>query len=87
MQNNQNNLFVGNLSWNTTSEELEKFFSQVGNVESAKVVNDRESGRSRGFGFVKMTTADEAQAAIEQLDGAELDEREISVSPARDDNR
>ncbi|MFS8086479.1 MAG: RNA recognition motif domain-containing protein, partial [Acidobacteriota bacterium] len=65
-------LYVGNLSFQTTSEDLRDHFAQAGNVESASVVEDRMTGRSRGFGFVEMATAEEAAAAIEQLNGKEF---------------
>ena len=77
-------LFVGSLSYSTTSEGLKEFFESVGSVTSADVIMDRESGRSRGFGFVEMASDDEAQAAIKSLDGKELDGRTIMVSVARE---
>jgi len=84
-------LFVGSLSWGTTSEKLSEFFSQAGAVISANVINDRYTGRSKGFGFVEMSTDEEAQAAIEKLNGQNLDGRSIVVAEAkpqenRDDN-
>ncbi len=77
------NLFIGSLAYSTTDESLAEFFSQIGEVESAKVMTDRDTGRSRGFGFV--TYVDEAnnQKAVEQLDGKDLDGRAINVSEAR----
>ncbi|HEY3065672.1 MAG TPA: RNA-binding protein [Methylomirabilota bacterium] len=72
-------LYVGGLAYSTTSEGLREFFSQSGNVQSATVITDRFSGQSRGFGFVEMTTAEEAQNAISQLNGRELDGRRITV--------
>lgn len=72
-------LYVGGLSYSTTSEGLKEFFSQCGNVLSATVITDRFSGQSRGFGFVEMSTAEEAQTAISQLNGRELDGRRITV--------
>ncbi len=83
------NLFVGNLNYRTTDETLFEAFGAIGNVQSAKVITDRETGRSRGFGFVEMATEAEAQEAIEQLDNTELDGRPIRVSPAnpRPDSR
>ncbi len=75
------NIFVGSLAWATTSEGLEQAFSEFGNVTSAKVISDRETGRSKGFGFVEMDTGgDEAIAA---LNGSELDGRQIVVNEAR----
>jgi cold-inducible RNA-binding protein len=72
-------LYVGGLSYSTTSEGLREFFAQCGNVLSATVITDRFSGQSRGFGFVEMSTAEEAQNAISQLNGRELDGRRITV--------
>ena len=72
-------LYVGGLSYSTTSEGLREFFAQSGNVLSATVITDRFSGQSRGFGFVEMGTAEEAQNAISQLNGRELDGRRITV--------
>src|SRR5207245_8904963 len=76
-------LYVGNLSFQTTSEDLRQHFAQAGNVESASVVEDRMTGRSRGFGFVEMTTPEEATAAIEQLNGKEFNGRNLTVNEAR----
>jgi len=76
-------LYVGNLSFQTTSDELRDHFAQAGNVESASVVEDRMTGRSRGFGFVEMTTPEEATAAIEQLNGKEFNGRNLTVNEAR----
>lgn len=72
-------LYIGGLSYSTTSETLREFFSQSGNVLSATVITDRFSGQSRGFGFVEMATAEEAQNAISQLNGRELDGRRLVV--------
>src|SRR2546423_2273499 len=72
-------LYIGGLSYSTTSDGLREFFAQSGNVLSATVITDRFSGQSRGFGFVEMNTAEEAQAAISQLNGRELDGRRITV--------
>jgi cold-inducible RNA-binding protein len=72
-------LYIGGLSYSTTSEGLREFFSQSGNVLSATVITDRFSGQSRGFGFVEMAAAEEAQNAISQLNGRELDGRRITV--------
>src|SRR2546423_788475 len=72
-------LYVGGLSYSTTSEGLREFFAQSGNVLSATVITDRFSGQSRGFGFVEMGTAEDAQNAISQLNGRELDGRRITV--------
>jgi RNA recognition motif-containing protein len=76
-------LFIGSLSWNTTDDSLREFFAAVGTVASASVIVDRESNRSKGFGFVEMSSDEEAKAAIEQLNGKELDGRAIVVSEAR----
>lgn len=76
-------LYVGNLPFQTTSDELRDHFAQAGNVESASVVEDRMTGRSRGFGFVEMATAEEAAAAIEQLNGKDFGGRNLTVNEAR----
>ncbi len=76
-------LFVGNLSYGVTDESLKEFFEAAGTVESAKVITDRETGRSRGFGFVEMSNEDEAKKAIDELNEKELDGRAISVNEAR----
>ncbi len=76
-------LFVGSLSWGTTDKALEEAFSQAGKVESANVIIDRATQRSKGFGFVEMSNDEEAKAAIEMFDGKELDGRKIVVNEAR----
>lgn len=76
-------LYVGNLSYNTSEEMLRNTFSQAGTVESAMIITDRTTGRSKGFGFVEMSTEEEAQNAISTLNGASLDGRTITVSEAR----
>lgn len=76
-------LFIGGLPYRTTGDELRDAFAQAGEVASASIVTDRETGRSRGFGFVEMGTEEEAQAAIEMWNGKELDGRTITVSEAR----
>ncbi len=76
-------LYVGNLSFGVTSDDLQKHFAQAGTVESAKIVEDRDTGRSRGFGFVEMSSADEAAAAIEQFNGQDMDGRSLVVNEAR----
>ena len=73
-------LYIGGLSYSTTSEGLREFFAQCGDVQSATVITDRFSGQSRGFGFVEMNTAEEAQKAIGQLNGRDLDGRRITVA-------
>ncbi len=77
-------IFVGNLSFDTTSADLEKLFGEVGACESASVVTDRATGRSRGFGFVEMSSASEAQSAINTLNGREVQGRNINVSEAKE---
>jgi RNA recognition motif-containing protein len=77
-------LFVGNLSFNTTSEDLKTFFSRAGTCESAAVITDRATGRSRGFGFVEMSSAEEAEKAIADLNGADFQGRKLTVSEARE---
>jgi RNA recognition motif-containing protein len=77
-------LFVGNLSFSTTSADLESLFASSGTVESATVVTDRESGRSRGFGFVEMSNASEASKAIQELNGRDVGGRQINVSEAKE---
>jgi RNA recognition motif-containing protein len=76
-------LYVGNLAFKTSSEDLQQLFSQAGTVESASVVEDRETGRSRGFGFVEMASKEEGEAAISQFHGKELDGRNLTVNEAR----
>jgi RNA recognition motif-containing protein len=76
-------LYVGNLSFNTSSQDLETMFAEAGTVQSANVVEDRETGRSRGFGFVEMSSKEEAQAAITALDGKEFDGRSLKVNEAK----
>jgi cold-inducible RNA-binding protein len=77
------NIFVGNLSYQTTQEELHAAFSAYGNVERVSVVTDRDSGQPRGFAFVEMTEARDAETAISQLNGAELNGRALNVNEAR----
>jgi len=76
-------LYVGNLPFQTTGDDLRDHFAQAGNVESAQVVEDRMTGRSRGFGFVEMTTPEEAAAAIEQFNGKDFNGRNLTVNEAR----
>jgi RNA recognition motif-containing protein len=75
-------LFIGGLAFSTSTERLREVFAAVGRVESAAVVTDRETGRSRGFGFVEMATADEADQAIIQFNGKDLDGRQLRVEKA-----
>ena len=76
-------LYVGNLAFQTTSQELQELFAQAGTVESAAVVEDRDTGRSRGFGFVEMSTKDEGAAAIDQFNGKEVNGRALKVNEAK----
>src|SRR5207247_5940454 len=76
-------LYVGNLAFQTTSEDLQQLFAQAGTVESASVVEDRETGRSRGFGFVEMATKEEGEAAIQQFNGKEFNGRNPNVNEDR----
>ncbi len=76
-------LYVGNLSYDTTDGDLQDIFAEFGTVESAVVINDRDTGRSKGFGFVEMSSKSEAEAAIDALDGNEIDGRSIKVNEAR----
>ena len=76
-------LYVGNLSFQTSSDDLNQLFAQAGTVESAAVVEDRETGRSRGFGFVEMSSKEEAQKAIEQFNGKEMNGRNLNVNEAK----
>ncbi len=76
-------LYVGNLAFQTSSDELQQLFAQAGTVESASVVEDRETGRSRGFGFVEMASKEEGEAAISQFNGKEFNGRNLTVNEAR----
>src|SRR5882672_7807674 len=76
-------LYVGNLSFQTTSEDLQQLFAQAGTVESATVVEDRDTGRSRGFGFVEMASKEEGEKAIEQFNGTDMNGRNLTVNEAR----
>jgi len=77
------NIFVGNLSFSSDEDMIRELFSQHGEVASAKVITDRETGRSRGFAFVEMSNDNEAKAAIAELDGAELDGRNLRVNESQ----
>ncbi|GBD85004.1 RNA recognition motif [bacterium BMS3Abin02] len=77
------NIYVGNLPFNTTGSDLERLFGEHGEVTSASVISDRETGRSRGFGFVEMANADEAKTAIQELDGHDFSGRRLKVNEAR----
>ena len=76
-------LYCGNLSFNTSSSDLDQIFSEYGSVKSAEVINDRDTGRSKGFGFVEMSNDAEAQAAISGVNGKEHDGRTLTVNEAR----
>lgn len=76
-------LYVGSLPYSTTDDSLKEMFSEAGTVESATVITDRDSGRSKGFGFVEMATDEEAAKAVETLNGKEVDGRTIVVNEAR----
>ena len=76
-------LYVGNLSFNTTTQDLETLFGESGTVQSASIIEDRDTGRSRGFAFVEMSSAEEAKAAIASLDGKDVDGRNLKVNEAK----
>jgi cold-inducible RNA-binding protein len=76
-------LYVGNLAFQTTSEDLENLFSQAGTVQSANIIEDRDTGRSRGFGFVEMSSNEEGAAAIAEFNGKEVNGRNLNVNEAR----
>lgn len=76
-------LYVGNLSFDTSKNELQTLFAQTGTVESVSLIEDRETGRSRGFGFIEMSTKEEGVAAIEKLNGHELGGRALKVNEAK----
>ena len=79
-----NKLFIGGLAWATDDHSLRTAFEQFGTVTDAKVITDRETGRSRGFGFVTLSSSDEAQRAIAEMDGKELDGRAVRVNVAQE---
>jgi RNA recognition motif-containing protein len=76
-------LYVGNLSFKTNTQDLEQLFAQVGTVESTNIIEDRETGRSRGFGFVEMSSKEEGERAIAEFNGKEFDGRELKVNEAK----
>ena len=80
-------LYVGNLPFSTSSDELRQMFSEHGSVDDAIVISDRETGRSRGFGFVEMGSADEATTAIEAMNGKDIGGRQLNVNVARERSR
>ncbi len=77
-------LYIGNLAFSTSNKDLEDLFSQAGTCESVAVITDRDSGQSRGFGFVEMSSSAEAQSAIQQFDGHDLNGRALKVNEARE---
>ncbi|MCK4886549.1 MAG: RNA-binding protein [Planctomycetes bacterium] len=77
------NIYVGNLDFATTQEELETLFSEFGEVDNARIIADKMSGRSKGFGFIEMASAEQAQAAIDALDGKEINGRALKVNEAK----
>ncbi|MBT3392510.1 MAG: RNA-binding protein [Elusimicrobiaceae bacterium] len=79
----KNKLYVGNLSWNTTEDSLQDKFAEAGEVISAKIITDRDTNRSKGFGFVEMASDEAAEKAIELFNGKEVDGREIKVNLAQ----
>lgn len=80
-------LFIGGLSWNTTDDGLRQAFSRFGEISEAKVIKDRETGRSRGFGFVTFSSDDAANSAMSEMNGKDLDGRNIKVNEAEDKQR
>ena len=76
-------LYVGNLSFNTTTQDLEEMFGQIGTVQSTNIIEDRETGHSRGFAFVEMSSKEEGEKAISQLDGKEINGRDLRVNEAK----
>ena len=78
------NIYVGNIAWGVSEDELEALFAQYGEVNSARIITDRESGRSKGFGFVEMATADSANAAIDALNGNDFGGRDLRVNQAKE---
>ena len=76
-------LYVGNISFDTTQQDLEKLFGEIGTVTSANLIEDRETGRPRGFGFIEMSSKEEGENAIAQLNGKEVDGRELKVNEAK----
>jgi RNA recognition motif-containing protein len=81
------NIYVGNLAFSTDSDALKALFTQYGEVTSAQVITDRDTGRSRGFGFVEMASDEDAQKAISETDGSTVDGRQLNVNVARDRSR
>ncbi len=82
-----NKIYVGNLSFNVIEDSLSSLFKTFGTVSSCKIITDRDSGRSKGFGFVEMSSSDEAREAISNLDGNEMDGRNLKVNEAKPQER
>lgn len=78
------NLYVGNLSFDTSESDLRSHFAELGHVQSVKIIQDRETGKSRGFAFVEMSNDDEGREALKQLNGVALHDRDLKVSTARE---
>ncbi len=78
------NLYVGNIPWTTTEEELENLFSQFGNVSAVRIITEGHSGRSKGFGFVEMESKENGESAIESLDGKDFGGRDLRVNQAKE---
>ncbi len=81
------NIYVGNLSFDTSEEDLRQHFASIGEVKSAKIITDRETGKPRGFGFVEMDNPGDVQEAIRQLDGVSLGGRDLKVNEAKERER
>jgi len=77
------NIYVGNLSYETGENDITALFSNIGEVESTRIITDRDTGRSKGFGFVEMTNSEQAKSAIDKLNGTELDGRSLTVNEAK----
>ena len=77
-------LFVGNLSWNTAEEDLRDAFARFGEIDECRIITDRETGRSRGFGFITFVDQDCAQAAMNEMNGSEVDGRSLNVNEAKE---
>lgn len=84
---NQSKIYIGNLSYNTTEDELREFFAQFGSIDDIKLIIDFNTGRSKGFGFVTYTSAQDCETAVAKSNGVELSGRKLKVNIARDDNR
>jgi RNA recognition motif-containing protein len=82
-ENQKMKLYVGNISFNTTNQDLNELFGTIGTVESSNIIEDRETGRSRGFGFVEMASQEDGQKAIAELNGKEVDGRQLKVNEAK----